>query len=74
VVARQLGKVCLVGCSELALDASGRGCNLAGRHLTEGEPITLDGDSGRVYQGNLAVIHERPDQELAEIRRWQELR
>jgi pyruvate,orthophosphate dikinase len=74
VVARQLGKVCLVGCSELSLDATGHGCNLAGRHLIEGEPITLDGETGRVYQGNLAVIHERPDQELAEIRRWQELR
>jgi pyruvate,orthophosphate dikinase len=74
VVARQLGKVCLVGCSELALDANGHGCSLAGRHLAEGEPITLDGDTGRVYQGNLAVSHERPDQELAEIRRWQELR
>ena len=73
VVARQLGKVCLVGCSELALDASGRGCNLAGRYLTEGAPITLDGDTGRVYQGNLAVVHERPDEELAEIRSWQEL-
>jgi pyruvate, orthophosphate dikinase len=70
VIARQLGKVCLVGCSALAIDAGNRSCNIAGRHLTEGEPITLDGDAGRIYRGSLPVIHERPEQELAEIRRW----
>jgi pyruvate,orthophosphate dikinase len=70
VVARQLGKVCLVGCSDLNLDPNGSGCNIAGHHLSEGEPITLDGDTGRIYQGYLGVIHEQPDQELAEIRGW----
>jgi pyruvate, orthophosphate dikinase len=70
VVARQLGKVCLVGCSELAIDASGHSCQIAGQRLREGELITLDGDTGRVYRGNLPVIHEHPDRELAEIRRW----
>ena len=70
VVARQLGKVCLVGCSELSIDANGRECRIAGRHLSEGEPVTLDGDAGRVYAGSLPVIHERPAQELAEVRAW----
>jgi pyruvate,orthophosphate dikinase len=70
VVARQLGKVCLVGCSGLAIDASGHSCQIAGQRLSEGELITLDGDTGRVYRGSLPVIHERPYQELAEIRGW----
>ena len=70
VVARQLGKVCLVGCSGLAIDASGHSCQIGGHRLREGELITLDGDTGCVYRGSLPVIHEHPDRELAEIRRW----
>jgi pyruvate,orthophosphate dikinase len=71
VVARQLGKVCLVGCTELSLDPSGRDCVIAGRHLLEGDAITLDGDAGRIYPGSLPLAQEQPERELAEIRRWQ---
>jgi pyruvate,orthophosphate dikinase len=70
VVARQLGKVCLVGCAGLAIDAGGHSCHIAGERLTEGDMITLDGDTGHVYRGSLPVIHEHHDRELAEIRRW----
>jgi len=70
VLARQLGKVCLVGCSELTFDANGHGCSIAGRHLSEGEPVTLDGDTGCIYRGRLGIVHEHPDQDLAEIRKW----
>jgi len=70
VVARQLGKVCLVGCAELAIDAAGRGCRIGAARLAEGEAITLDGDAGRVYRGKLPVIRERPVRELAEVAAW----
>jgi pyruvate, orthophosphate dikinase len=70
VVARQLGKVCLVGCAALRIDPGGHGCQIAGQQLSEGEPVTLDGDTGHVYRGRLSVIRERPDLELAEIRSW----
>jgi len=70
VVARQLGKVCLVGCPQLTIEDDGRGCSIGGQRLAEGELITLDGDAGRVYRGRLPVIHERPAQELAEITAW----
>jgi pyruvate, orthophosphate dikinase len=68
VVARQLGKVCLVACPELAVE--GDGCSIGGQRLAEGELITLDGDAGRVYRGKLPVIHERPLEELAEVSGW----
>jgi pyruvate,orthophosphate dikinase len=71
VVARQLGKVCLVGCSDLALDPGGRDCAIAGRHLNEGDAITLDADAGRIYGGRLPLVREQPERELAEIRQWQ---
>jgi pyruvate, orthophosphate dikinase len=70
VVARQLGKVCLVDCHGLCIDGDGTGCSLDGVHLVEGEEITLDGNTGYVYRGRVEVIHERPEAELAEIAGW----
>jgi pyruvate,orthophosphate dikinase len=71
VVARQLGKVCLVGCAALSIDTGGRSCRIADKQLREGDAITLDGEAGRVYAGALPLVQERPERELAEIRRWQ---
>ncbi|HVN44401.1 MAG TPA: PEP/pyruvate-binding domain-containing protein [Steroidobacteraceae bacterium] len=70
VVARQLGKVCLVGCSALTIDPGEHSCQIGALRLAEGDLVTLDGDTGRVFHGKLPVIRERPEAELAEIRRW----
>lgn len=68
-MARQLGKVCLVGCAALRIEPDGKSCLIGETRLTEGDSITLDGDSGRIYRGRLGVRTERPDNELAELRR-----
>jgi len=70
VVARQLGKVCLVGCTALGIDAARRQCRIGGRLLDEGETISLDGNAGQVFAGALEVVTERPERELAVIRDW----
>jgi pyruvate,orthophosphate dikinase len=70
VVARQLNKVCIVGCRELAIPAGGRGCRLGERWFTQGDCLSLDGHSGTVYHGKLAVIVERPTQHLKEVEGW----
>lgn len=69
VVARQLGKVCLVGCAALRLGPDGKSCVIGETRLTEGDSLTLDGDSGRIYAGLLGLVRERPDKALAELRR-----
>jgi pyruvate,orthophosphate dikinase len=74
VVARQLGKVCLVGCPALAIDLARRCCRIGEREFAEGAPITLDGDAGAIYPGRLAVAIERPERELAAIAAWQAAR
>jgi pyruvate,orthophosphate dikinase len=71
VVARQLGKVCLVGCRELSIDQAARQISLGGRLLHEGEIICLDADSGRIYRGEPKTIVEKPVEYLAEVARWQ---
>jgi pyruvate,orthophosphate dikinase len=67
VVARQLGKVCLVGCSELTVDADARTCSIGDRRLREGAIVTLDADAGYLYAGEVPMIVERPVEALAVI-------
>jgi pyruvate,orthophosphate dikinase len=70
VVARHLGKVCVVGCRALEVDVVGRRAVIGGRTIHEGDVITLDGEGGGVYAGTVGVTHERPDEALAEVSRW----
>ncbi|MGH9751048.1 MAG: pyruvate, phosphate dikinase, partial [Candidatus Polarisedimenticolia bacterium] len=59
VVARGWGKTCVVGCAALSVDPARKTVRLGERLLQEGETITLDGDTGSVYAGELPLI--RPD-------------
>ena len=70
VVARQLDKVCLVGCDALVIDAEGRHCTIAGETFEEGEVISLDGHSGEVLAGEVKVEFERPVEALAKLAKW----
>lgn len=67
VIARQLAKVCIVGCPELSISLAKRECCLGKQRLREGDVLSLDGHSGRVYQGKLEVTVEKPVQYLEEI-------
>jgi pyruvate,orthophosphate dikinase len=70
VVARQLGVVCVVGCPGLSVDSERRRLNLGSHQLNEGDLITVDGDRGLVYQGELEVRLERPQELIERIREW----
>ena len=73
VVARQLGKVCLVGCHALQVDENGRCGEIAGNRIDEGAWISLDGDTGEVTLGRREIIAELPQAELAAIEAWRRL-
>lgn len=60
VVARQLGKVCLVGCEQLVIDPPGRRVRLGGVDLAEGEVLTLDGHTGAIWRGAARTVREVP--------------
>ena len=70
VVARQLGKVCLVACPGLGIDLSRRRCQIGGTVLAEGDFLSLDGNTGAVYPGQLTPLTERPERALAAIAAW----
>jgi pyruvate,orthophosphate dikinase len=70
VVARQLAKVCLVGCADLVIEADGRRATIGGHPVAEGDWLSLDGESGDVYLGRLEIVREGPVAELATIEAW----
>jgi pyruvate,orthophosphate dikinase len=53
LVARQMGKVCVAGCSSLEIDYASHTMNVKGRTLKEGDWISLDGTTGEVIEGKL---------------------
>jgi pyruvate, orthophosphate dikinase len=70
LVARQMGKPCVAGCAQLAVDVVGRGARLAGAAINEGDWLSIDGEIGTVYRGRGEVLRERPEAALAEIEAW----
>jgi len=67
VVARQLGKVCLVGCTELQIDEAARTVQVGATTLHEGDLISLDGNEGVFYAGAAQVEIRYPEELLARL-------
>jgi pyruvate, orthophosphate dikinase len=70
VVARDLGKVCLVGCRDLSIAAGAASGEIAGHRIAEGDWISLDGESGEISLGQREIIADLPKAELAAIAAW----
>jgi pyruvate,orthophosphate dikinase len=70
LVARQMGKPCIVGCNTMTIDATTNRAQLASTTISEGDWVSVDGDNGGIYLGQHEIIVERPEAELAEIERW----
>jgi len=72
LVARQMAKPCVVGCAVLTFEPNGHGgARLAGQTIKPDDWVSIDGENGGIFLGRQEVITERPDKELAEIKRWQ---
>jgi pyruvate,orthophosphate dikinase len=67
VVARQMNRVCLVACSALQIDEAGRSVRINDREFAEGELITLDGNEGLVYAGQVATVSVTDEALLARL-------
>jgi pyruvate,orthophosphate dikinase len=67
VVARQLGKVCLVGCADLQIDEASRTVRLGRTTLHEGDLLTLDGNGGALYAGAVQTEIEYPMELLSRL-------
>ncbi len=51
VVARGMGECCVSGCGDIVMDEEHKKFTLAGKEFHEGDPISIDGTTGKVYDG-----------------------
>jgi pyruvate, orthophosphate dikinase len=55
VVAHRLEKTCVVGCANLLVNEKKRMCTINDRTLKSGDHISIDGQEGSVYQGEISL-------------------
>jgi len=61
LVARQMGRVCVAGCSELVIDYGQHVLTVKNRTLRQGDWVSLDGTTGQVIEGK---INTKPSEVL----------
>ena len=66
LVARQMGKVCVCGASELQIDYSARTASVKGRTFREGDFLSINGTVGEVYPGEIKTAASEIVQVLIE--------
>lgn len=71
VVARGMGTTCVSGCSSLIVDSSNKTLQTSdGRVYHEGDYLSLDGTSGRVYSGKVELLDAKISGEFEEFMNW----
>jgi pyruvate, orthophosphate dikinase len=58
VVARGMGKCCITGASGIEVDEDAGTIRMGGREFREGDWISLDGSTGRIFEGRLPLRNE----------------
>jgi pyruvate,orthophosphate dikinase len=70
VVARGMGKPCVVGCGAARIDLASRRLEIGGRELGEGDALTLDGSTGEVMAGRLPTVTPELGGAFTELMGW----
>ncbi len=70
VVARGMGKPCVVGCEEMKIFEDKKEIHLRGRVLREFDIITIDGSTGEVIYGKMPLIQPELTGEFGELMQW----
>ena len=70
VVARGMGKPCIVGCSNMKIDYDKKTAIVDDKVIKEGNAITIDGSSGKVFLGEIPTIEPKITQDFKTILQW----
>ncbi len=71
VVARGMGTCCVSGCGEIKMDEENKQFTLKGKVFKEGDVISLDGSTGKIYDGAIATVPANTnDGEFGRIMAW----
>ena len=70
VVARGMGKCCVSGCGEIAMDEENKQFTLAGKTYKEGDFISIDGSTGKIYDGIVPTVDAEISGNFGTIMSW----
>ena len=70
VVARGMGKCCVSGCGEIAMDEENKKFTLAGKTFVEGDYISIDGSTGNIYDGIIPTVDAEISGNFGTIMGW----
>ena len=72
IVSRSLGKPAVVGCEAIAIDLDAEQLTVNGTVIEKGDPIAIDGTSGKVYRGELPTVVPKLEEEheLTKLLGW----
>jgi pyruvate,orthophosphate dikinase len=70
VVARGMGTCCVSGCGDIAMDEANKKFTLAGKEFHEGDVISIDGSTGKIYEGSIPTVDATIAGEFGRIMEW----
>lgn len=70
VVARGMGKPCVAGAGGLRIDYRNQTINVGGRQLKEGDIITIDGATGQILAGEVAMLQPTLSGDFGTLMGW----
>ena len=70
VVARGMGTCCVSGCGDIKMDEENKKFELAGKVFHEGDPISIDGSTGNIYEGIIPTVDATIAGEFGRIMAW----
>ena len=70
VVARGMGTCCVSGCSDIAMDEENKKFVLAGKEFHEGDALSIDGSTGKIYDGIIPTVDASIAGEFGRIMGW----
>ena len=70
VVARGMGTCCVSGCGEIKINEEAKQFELGGYTFNEGDYISLDGTTGKIYKGDIKTVEASVSGNFGRIMAW----
>ena len=70
VVARGMGTCCVSGCGDIAMDEANKKFTLGGKTFHEGDFISIDGSTGKIYDGIIPTVDATISGHFGRIMGW----
>ena len=70
VVARGMGTCCVSGCGDIVMDEANKTFTLGGKEFHEGDYLSIDGTTGKIYDGQIKTVDAKIAGEFGRVMAW----